>query len=64
MAEKLAERDMERKYGPNAKDRMPAKDYEDLLFEGSEEYEKLFLDKGFVDVEVKGMPESKKNQAD
>ncbi len=64
MAEKLAERDMERKYGPNAKDRMPAKDYEDLLFEGSEEYEKLFLDKGFVDVEVKGMPETKKNQAD
>ena len=43
---------------------MPAKDYEDLLFEGSEEYEKLFLDKGFVDVEIKGMPESKRNQTD
>ncbi len=58
LAEKLAERDVERKYGPHAKDRMPEGDYDELLMERAEEYEKLFLLKGFAGVEVKGLEDT------
>lgn len=56
LAEKLAERDVERLHGPGAKDRMPEKDYEELLEEKEEAYERIFLAEGFEGVSVKGMP--------
>ena len=55
LAEKLAERDIERKYGPKAKDRMPAKDYDELLDERADEYEKVIDRDGFDAVDVRGL---------
>ncbi len=55
LAEKLSERDVEEVHGPNAKDRMPEKDFEDLLLEKEEAYERIFLTEGFDGVSVKGM---------
>ena len=55
LSEKLAERDLEKKYGPNTKDRMPAKDYDELLEERSEEYEHQFEEQGFSKVHIEGM---------
>lgn len=57
LAEKLAERDIEKSHGPHAKDRMPEKDYEDLLTAAEEEYEKVFLTEGFDGVSVRGITE-------
>lgn len=52
LSRKLAERAIEKKLGPNAKDRMPAKDFEDLLEEESEDYQKLLLDDGYMNIIV------------
>ncbi len=52
LAEKLAERDMEKKYGPNAKDRMPAHDYEELLVAIAEEYAHEFATNDFKNVRI------------
>jgi hypothetical protein len=52
ISEKLAERDVEQKYGPNAKDKMPLKDYEDLISDAADEYEKYFLEKGFKHISI------------
>ncbi len=57
LAEKLAERDLETKYGPNAKDRMPATDYDELLEERSQLYEREFAESGFTRVQIVGMEE-------
>ena len=57
LAEKLAERDLEKKYGPVAKDRMPGKDYDELLEERSEEYAQEFASNAFSRIEIKGMEE-------
>lgn len=55
IAHKLAERQIEKKYGPHAKDRMPAKDLEDLIEEAAEDYQKILLDDGYANliVEIK-----------
>lgn len=55
LGEKLAERDLEKKYGPHAKDRMPAKDYEEILTERTEEYILEFDDFGFTKIHIDGM---------
>lgn len=54
LSEKLAERDLEKQYGPNAKDRMPSKDYDELLEEHTEEYEREFEESGFAKVRIAG----------
>lgn len=55
LAEKLAEQDLEKKYGPNAKDRMPEKDYDELLADRAEEYEHEFEENGFTKIQIEGM---------
>lgn len=55
LAEKLAERDIERTHGPHAKDRMPEKDYDDLLDDIAERYEQALLTEGFAQVSVRGV---------
>ncbi len=55
LAEKLAERDIEAKFGPKAKDRMPAADYDELLDERAKEYETEFEDGAFSGVRVDGV---------
>lgn len=55
LAEKLAERDIEKKYGPKAKEKMPNKDYEDLLSDRADVYEKFFLEKGDAAISVEGI---------
>ena len=55
LAEKLAERDIEREHGPYAKDRMPEKDYDELLDDAADAYEKIFLAEGFDGISVKGV---------
>ena len=55
LSEKLSERDIEKKYGPNAKDKLPPKDYEEILTEVSDEYQKFFLENGFKHIYVKGI---------
>lgn len=55
LSEKLAERDIETKYGPNAKDKMPAKDYDDLLDDRAVTYEKYLLEHGAKSVTVTGI---------
>ena len=57
LAEKLAERDIEKTHGPNASNRMPAKDYETLLDERIAEYEKIFLSDAFARIRVEGVGE-------
>jgi len=57
LAEKLAERDIEKAHGPHADNRMPAKDYETLLEERIAEYEKIFLNDGFTRIRVEGVGE-------
>ena len=52
LSRKLAERAIEKKHGPNAKDRMPAKDFEDLLEDEAEDYQKLLLDDGYMNIIV------------
>jgi hypothetical protein len=52
IAHKLAERAIEKKYGPNAKDRMPAKDLEELIEESAEDYQKILLDDGYTNLVV------------
>lgn len=52
LAERLAERDIERKYGPNAKDRMPADDYEELLVEIEDAHTKEFEEHGFANIVI------------
>ena len=52
LSEKLAERDLEKKYGPNAKDRMPSKDYDELLDELTAEFAQQFEDNGFKHVRI------------
>lgn len=56
LAEKLAERDVERAHGPHSKDRMPEKDFEELLGEAEDAYERTFLTEGFDGISVKGIP--------
>jgi hypothetical protein len=46
LAERLALRDMEQKYGLNVKEKMPEKDYDELLGERADAYEKFFADNG------------------
>jgi hypothetical protein len=53
LSEKLAEKEIEVKFGPNAKDKMPAVDFENLLIEYAEAYTHEFLLNGFKNVEVK-----------
>lgn len=53
LAEKLAERDIEVKFGPNAKDKMPSEDYENLLDEYAEKYDSEFLFNGFINLVLK-----------
>ncbi len=55
LSEKLAEHDLEKKYGPNTKDRMPSKDYDELLEERTLEYQHQFEDHGFTKVRIEGM---------
>jgi hypothetical protein len=55
LAEKLADRDVERDHGPKAKDTMPEKDFEELLSDREEAYERLFLTEGFEGVSVRGI---------
>jgi sarcosine oxidase delta subunit len=55
LAEKLAERDVERKHGPFAKKRLPEADYEDLVDEIAEAYETIFLAQGFEGISVHGI---------
>jgi hypothetical protein len=55
LAERLAERDLEKKYGPNAKDRMPEKNYQDLLSDRADEYEREFEASDLKGVRVEGM---------
>ena len=52
LSHKLAERSIEKKYGPNAKDRMPAKDLEELLEEEAEDYQKILLEDGYANIVV------------
>lgn len=47
LAEKLAERDIEEKYGLQSKHHMPAKEYDELLDLGTEAYEHEFYEFGF-----------------
>lgn len=53
LSEKLAEVEIEEKYGPGAKDKMPALDYEHLLIEHAEGFTREFLVNGFTNVTVK-----------
>jgi hypothetical protein len=52
LSDKFAERDIEKKYGPNAKDRMPEKDYDELLVEHAEEYQQLLATNGFKNIKI------------
>ncbi len=52
LAEKLAEGEIEKKFGPNAADKMPAHDYENLLGEYADAYSGEFLLNGFKNVVV------------
>ncbi len=54
-AERLAERDVERKYGANAKEGMPAQDHEELVEEVAAAYRKEFEDHGFANITVGDM---------
>lgn len=53
LSEKLAENEIEAKFGPGASEKMPAHDYEKLLEEYAEVYSKEFLINGFKNVAVK-----------
>jgi len=53
LGEKLAERDIEIKFGPNAKDKMPAEDYDNLLEECAEVYDKEFELNGLTNLVLK-----------
>lgn len=55
LAERLAERDVDKKYGADAKDRMPADDYEELVEEYASNYRKEFEEHGFANMSVGGM---------
>ncbi len=48
LSEKLAERDIEAKHGPHAKDKMSEQDYENLLEEHAEVYDKEFVTHGLT----------------
>ena len=53
LAEKLAENEIESKFGPNAKDKMPSTDYENLTEEFAESFSKEFVANGFKNIVVK-----------
>lgn len=57
LAERLAERDAERKYGADAKERTPVSDYEELIEEIAGGYRKEFEDHGFTNMRVAGIGE-------
>lgn len=52
MAEKLAERDVEREFGVHAKDQMNAAQFEELVAERSTEYEELLEEHGLKVLEI------------
>lgn len=56
-AERLAERDAKRKYGADAKDRMPGDDYEELVEEIASGYRKEFEENGFTNMLITGVGE-------
>lgn len=55
LAERLAERDIERSHGPNAEDRMPESDYETLLAARTEEYLDRLKEEGLEGVHIDGV---------
>lgn len=55
LAERLAERDVERSHGPNAEDRMSENDYETLLATRTEEYLDHLKSEGLEGVRISGM---------
>jgi hypothetical protein len=52
LAGELAEREIEAKHGPRAKDRMPAKDYDTLLQAEASQYLEILEQKGFRCINV------------